>query len=181
MPASPDPTSLTDDVIINVGGWDPRYARVVMIAVDDDVAIALVDGNGDGAELEMEYWFRKDGRWEGGSTSGDGPLDSLSTTRWDAGSMVCAVGRTVPGEVVRIGYEGTVHECQANQYGVWGFIRKVEDVDAKHPLPEILDEDAETAETRRQTEERAEVSRQRVRARINEMRRPPAESPTSDE
>lgn len=160
---------LTDDVIISLGGWDPRYARVVMIAVDGDVGIALVDGNGDGAELEMEYWAKKDGTWEGASTSGQGSLDSLSTSRWDAGPMVCAVGRAVPGAIVRIGYDGAVHECQANQFGVWAFIRKVEHMDVNHPLPELLDEDAETAQARMEMEERAEVVRQRVRARIKEM------------
>jgi hypothetical protein len=175
MSPAPD---LTDDVIISLGGWDTRYARVMMTAVDDDVAIALIDGNGDGAELEMEYWLKKDGAWEGGSTSGHGPLDSLSTSRWDAGPMVCAVGPAAPGDVVRIGYEGAAHECQANQYGVWGFIRKVKGMEFNHPLPELLDEDVETAQARRQMEERMDVVRQRVRARINEMRgaHPPNEA-----
>jgi hypothetical protein len=70
-----------------------------MIAVDEDVAIALVDGNGDGAELEMEYWFKEDGKWRAGQSGGHGPLDSLSISRWDAGPMVCAVGPAVPGNV----------------------------------------------------------------------------------
>jgi len=55
--------------------------------------------------------------------------------------MVCAVGRAVPGDVVRIRYDGAIHECQANQFGVWAFIRKVEHTDFTHPLPEPLDED----------------------------------------
>jgi hypothetical protein len=173
MSPTPDLGHLTDDAIISLGGWAPRYARVVMLAIDDDVAIALVDGNGDGAELEMEYWFKEDGTWGGGSTSGHGPLDSVSTSRWDAGPMVCAAGRAVPGDVVRITYDGAVHQCQANQHGVWGFIRKMEDMNAKHPLPELHDEDPDIAEAPRKMEERAGVVRQRVRARINEMRGPP--------
>jgi hypothetical protein len=164
---------LDESLIISVGGWDPRYARVAMVAVDDDVAIALVDGNGDGAELEMEYWFKEDGKWRAGQSGGHGPLDSLSTSRWDAGPMVCAVGPAVPGNVFRIRYEGTVHECRANQFGVWAFIRKVEHMDFKHPLPEILDEDEDAARARRQMEEKMEVVRQRVRAKIRQMGNPP--------
>ena len=95
--------------------------------------------------------------------------------------MVCAVGPATPGDVFHIRYEGTVHECQANQYGVWAFIRKVEHIDTKHPMPELLDEDASAAQARRQMEERAEVVRQKIRAKINEMRGPPTESLTSDE
>ncbi len=164
---------LTEEVIIAVGGWSPTYAHVVMIAADEDVAIALVDGNGDGAELEMEYWFKDEGKWSAGSSSGYGRLDGLSVSRWDAGPMVCAVGPATPGDVFHIRYEGTVHECQTNQFGVWAFIRKVEDMDFNHPLPELLDEDEDVAEARRQMEERAEVVRQRVRAKITEMRNPP--------
>jgi len=174
MPGELDLTSLTDDLIITLGGWNPRYARVVMIAVDDDEAIALVDGNGDGAELEMEYWHKEHDGWSAGSTSGHGPLDSLSATRWDAGPMVCAVGPAPPGDVVRIGYEGNVHECRANQFGVWAFIRKVRHMDFNHPLPELLDEDEDVAEARRQMEGSLEIVRQRVRAKLGRMSgRPP--------
>ena len=170
----PDPGALTEDLIINVGGWNPTYARVMMLAIDDDVAIALVDGNGDGAELEMEYWEKEDGSWRPRSSSGHGPLDSLSTTRWDAGPMVCAVGPAPPGDVFRIGYEGTVHECSANEFGIWAFIRKVEGMTFNHPLPELLDEDADTAQKRRQSEERMDSQRQRLKARIEERRGRPS-------
>jgi len=44
--------ALSPDVVIRYGGWDPRYARVLLIEHDDDQALILVDGNGDGAELE---------------------------------------------------------------------------------------------------------------------------------
>lgn len=43
MPTAPDPMHLDEALIINIGGWDPRYARVVMVAVDDDVPITLVN------------------------------------------------------------------------------------------------------------------------------------------
>ena len=87
--------------------------------------------------------------------------------------MVCAVGPAVPGEVFRVRYEGTVHECRANQFGVWAFIRKVEDMSFNHPLPELLDEGEDVAEVRRQMEERSAIIRQRLRAKIREMGSPP--------
>ena len=68
--------------IIRIGGWNPRYARVLLIEHDHDFAVVLVDGNGDGAELELEYWQRDaDGLWHGGSSSGHGPLDRLRPRR----------------------------------------------------------------------------------------------------
>ena len=95
---------LSADAVIHVGGWHPRYARVLLIEHDEQDAVILVDGNGDGAELELEYWHRgDDGRWLGGSTSGYGPLAFLPTLRaWNAGPFVAAVGRTQPNaEVTR--------------------------------------------------------------------------------
>ena len=137
MPAL-DPMQLTDDLIIAFGGWDPRYARVVMIAADDDEAIALVDGNGDGIELEQEFWTRESTGWRAGSSTGHGSLDSLDVAIWDAGHAVCAFGPASRGEPVRIRYDGVIHELVTNQYDVWGFLRKVEHMNFRHSLPEVL-------------------------------------------
>jgi hypothetical protein len=173
MPPVPDPMDLTDDLIVLSGGWNPQYARVVMTAVDDDVAIVLVDGNGDGAELEMEYWEKGADGWVGGSASGYGPLGGMRwTNRWDAGQMVCAVGEGVPGESVRLRYDGEVCECTVNQFGLWGFVRKVEHMGVKHPLPEPLDEDDDIAEARGQSEAKMEVIRERIRGTL-QSRMPP--------
>jgi len=138
MPPAPDPTNLTDDVIIVAGGWNATYARVVMVAVDHDEAITLVDGNGDGVELEQEFWTRESTGWRAGSSVGYGSLTRLPTSIWDAGHAVCAFGSISPGETVHIRYEGVIHECVGNQYGIWAFIRKVEHMNVKHPLPELL-------------------------------------------
>ncbi len=49
---------------ITVGGWDPRYARVIDVQVDGDAAAALVDANGDGADVNVEINLRgSDGHW----------------------------------------------------------------------------------------------------------------------
>ena len=81
---------LSADAIISAGGWHPRYARVLLIERDDDAAMMLVDGNGDGAELELEYWHRDvDGAWHGGSCGGHGPLAGWRRNRV---SGCCPVG-----------------------------------------------------------------------------------------
>jgi hypothetical protein len=51
LPMSPDHPALTEDDVLSHGGWHPRYARVLAVTSDGDYGFALVDGNGDGAEL----------------------------------------------------------------------------------------------------------------------------------
>jgi hypothetical protein len=114
-----DRTHLTDALVLESGGWHSAYARVLLTVADENVGFVLVDGNGDGAELEMEYWCRGDNGWEAGSSTGEGPLDDLETKRWDAGDMVCAVGRGVPGESMLLRYDEADCECPVNQFGLW--------------------------------------------------------------
>ena len=129
---------LSADAVIRVGGWHPRYARVLLIEHDEDDALVLVDGNGDGAELELEYWHRDiDGTWSGGSTSGYGPLDFMpSGRRWDAGEFVVALGRMAPATEVTLEYGGQTYHRTANEFGVWGLIHAA---DSARPgeLPEM--------------------------------------------
>jgi hypothetical protein len=119
---------LSADVIIRTGGWDPRYARVLLIEQSGVTALALVDGNGDGAELELEYWRRDAGEgWQGEASSGYSALDSLAAAdTWSAGEFVCALGRVSPGSVVRVTYGGRSYSRQANEFGVWGFVHKAD-------------------------------------------------------
>jgi hypothetical protein len=86
--------------------------------------VVLVDGNGDGAELELEYRHRDiDGFWRGGSTSGHGSLDTLPRAQsWNAGEFVAALGRVDPGATVSLEYGGHVYHCRASESGVWAFI-----------------------------------------------------------
>jgi hypothetical protein len=115
---------LSAEALIRVGGWHPKYARVLLIEHDSDYAIALIDGNGDGAELELEYWYHdRDGFWRGGSTSGYGPLYGLpSEASWNSGEFVTVVGRAEPGAEVMLEYGGQVYRREASDTGVWGFI-----------------------------------------------------------
>ena len=129
---------LTEDDIVRQGGWHPRYARVLLIEHDDDDAVVLVDGNGDGAELELEYWHRDvDGSWSGGSTGGHGPLEFMSSSEsWDAGEFVVAIGRMAPGTDVIVEYGGRTYHRTANEFGVWGLIHAADSVRAGE-LPEV--------------------------------------------
>ncbi|MDA8061582.1 MAG: hypothetical protein M0T80_03945 [Actinomycetota bacterium] len=67
---------LSEREVIAAGGWHPRYARVLATVVLGDEAVVLVDGNGDGSEVEAEHWCRDEqGEWVGVGSSGVGPLD----------------------------------------------------------------------------------------------------------
>lgn len=122
---------LTAEAIIEGGGWHPRYARVLLIEHDEQDAVILIDGNGDGAELELEYWHHgEDGLWHGGSTSGYGPLTGLPTIQtWNAGSFVAAVGRTRPNTEVVVHYGGRVYRRRATEFGTWGFVHTADSPD----------------------------------------------------
>ena len=52
----PDHPGLSEEDVLGHGGWHPRYARVLAITSGGDYSFAVVDGNGDGAELEAEMW-----------------------------------------------------------------------------------------------------------------------------
>ena len=117
-------SELSAEAIVRAGGWDPRYARALLVAQDADHALALIDGNGDGAELELEYWTRDTGSgWHGGASSGFGAPDAMPAAQsWNAGDVVAAVGKSEPDAEVSIRYGGRSYRRQAGQSGVWGFI-----------------------------------------------------------
>jgi hypothetical protein len=117
--------ALTEDDILASGGWHPRYVRVLAVASDGDYGVAIVDGNGDGAELEEETWVWDDGRWTGGSSSGAGPLDTLGAiqTGGQIGAARFAFGRAPGRELVTVGFDGKTHQVPVGREGVWAFIK----------------------------------------------------------
>jgi hypothetical protein len=124
---------LTADALIAAGGWAPAYARVLLIEHDGHNAVILVDGNGDGAELEIEYWQREpDGIWRGGSSSGHGSLDHLPAAQsWHAGPFVAAIGRADPAAEADVEYGGQVYRRPANEFGIWGFVHAADSADRR--------------------------------------------------
>ncbi len=121
---------LSAEALITAGGWHPAYARILLIEQDGDLAVVLVDGNGDGSELELEYWQRgADGLWRGGSTSGYGPLDDIPTAQiWNAGDFVGAIGRVEPTDEVSVEYGGHLYRAAVSEIGIWGFVHAAESV-----------------------------------------------------
>ena len=130
---------LSADAVIQTGGWHPRYARVLLIEHNDHDGLVLVDGNGDGAELELEYWHRgDDGLWRCGATAGHGPLAFPPTFQaWNAGDFVAAVGRARPGAKIEIEYGGQRYRRHANEFGIWGFVHVADSPDSSE-LPTMV-------------------------------------------
>jgi hypothetical protein len=123
MPARDE--ELTEEIVIARGGWHPRYARTLAIAADGDYGLAIVDGNGDGAELETEAWLRDDDGWSPGSSSGAGPLDYVGSLQsgGEVGDARFAYGCAIGAQSVRITFDGHVHEVPVGREGVWAFIK----------------------------------------------------------
>jgi hypothetical protein len=68
-------TRFDAETAIALGGWDPRYARVLDVQVNGDAAAALVDTNGDGADVNVDiYLLGSDGKWMA-VASGNGSID----------------------------------------------------------------------------------------------------------
>jgi len=60
---------------MTLGGWDPRYARVLDVRVEGNFAGALVDTNGDGADVNVDVYLRDpDGQWAA-IASGNGSVE----------------------------------------------------------------------------------------------------------
>ena len=130
-----EPETLTGDWVIQKGGWSPHYARVRLIVQDNDVAMAFVDGNGDGAEYEIEAWSREEAGWQEHASSG-GPGGGIVGSALKVGAIWCVAGIAAPGSIVHIRWQGTSYECRANQHGFWGWVRRVEDLNER---PAIID------------------------------------------
>ncbi|KQY50958.1 MULTISPECIES: hypothetical protein [unclassified Nocardioides] len=109
---------LNAESAIKAGGWDPRYAVTLAAAVQDDIAAALVDTNGDEADIDLDEYVRgPDGEWQ---EAGSGSADDQGT-HW-SWRMVSIWGRTAPGRTVEIEYLGVSHSTVALETGWWLFI-----------------------------------------------------------
>jgi hypothetical protein len=113
--------------LLSAGGWDPRYAVILAVASYDGVAGALIDANGDEADIDLdEYECDAAGNWyETGSGSAGGEGTSWSTR------VAATWGRGAPGEIVKIDYLGHSYSIAASSAGWWLFVMpSTEDFDA---------------------------------------------------
>ena len=109
---------MTTEYAIRPGGWDARFAVVRALVVQDTIAAALIDPNGDGGSIDLDEYVRgSDGRWVA-SNSGGGAGDSA--TSWSP-EMVATYGRATPGSTVLVDYLDTMFTVTANDEGWWLF------------------------------------------------------------
>lgn len=113
--------------VITAGGWSPRYARVLVVEGNGTRALALVDTNGDGREInENRYWREESGSWHSGSSSGSVP--SRPATHpfgfWrDEQGVVSAYGRTATAGPVTVEVDDRLIEAVATEGGWWVWLR----------------------------------------------------------
>ena len=121
----PDHPALAAQDVLAHGGWHPRYARVLAVASDGDYGFALVDGNGDGAELEAELWTWDNGTWTGAGSSGAGPLTTLGPQQAaDHADDACYAFGSAPGHhSITISLDGHHYHVPVSQHGVWAFVK----------------------------------------------------------
>lgn len=55
---------LDEQTVIDAGGWDGRFAVVRAVRTLHDRAAAVIDANGDGADINLEHFTWDDGRWQ---------------------------------------------------------------------------------------------------------------------
>jgi len=57
-------------LVLSAGGWDPRYAVTLAVASHGDVGAALIDTNGDEADIDLDVYERDaDGVWQEAASS----------------------------------------------------------------------------------------------------------------
>jgi hypothetical protein len=118
--------------VLRAGGWDPRYAVALAIASYNHVAGALIDTNGDEADIDLDEYVRHvDGNWYAiGSCSAGGEGTSWSTR------VAATWGHGAPGEIVKIDYLGQSYSIGASPAGWWLFVMpSTEDPDAPGRVP----------------------------------------------
>lgn len=131
----PDHPGLSEQEVLTQGGWHPRYARVLAVASDGDFGFAIVDGNGDGAELEAEAWHWDNGSWHNAFSSGAGPLSNLGPLQTGGyiGNAHFAYGAAPPTQPVTVSLDGCLHDIPAGHGGVWAFIKRRTDPGRNEP------------------------------------------------
>ena len=99
---------------IAAGGWDARSATVLAVATNGDVGAAIIDTNGDGADIDLDWYVRVDGDWQPGSSGNISEAGSAESfdglAQW---------GRTTPGQTIEIEHQGNRHTLTATDTGWW--------------------------------------------------------------
>jgi hypothetical protein len=114
----------SESQVLNTGGWDSRFARVLRSAVNHRAALVVVDTNGDGSELEADAWQYEAGRWEPGNSSGIGSFEAIgSESSGHSGRVVWAAGLLGAGTIVTVRYRDVEQRVVAAANGLWVWVR----------------------------------------------------------
>ncbi len=117
---------LTPLSAIDAGGWDTRYAVTLAVAVEGQLAAALIDTNGDGADIDLdEYERAASGDWQGGGSGSAGDSGASWSPR-----MVATWGRGSPHEEIAIRYRDGHRTVTATARGWRLCIMPTEDEDS---------------------------------------------------
>jgi hypothetical protein len=107
-----DPTRLTEDVAIRIGGWHPSYARATKVETRADVAFASIDTNGDGHEIEDTFYLWDGTRWE-----------ELGSNGWGTSLLAGWAHGYAPGRpTVSLRYAGERRVVPTDEVGEWWFV-----------------------------------------------------------
>jgi|SRR5664279_4871835 len=122
---------LNAETAIRAGGWDARYAVTLAVASHGGIAAALIDTNGDEADIDLDQYERgADGLWHEtvSGSAGDGG------TSWSP-AIAATWGRGEPGGQVDVEYLGSRHSVVASASGWWLFIGPATEDSAALPRP----------------------------------------------
>jgi hypothetical protein len=120
---------LTAESAISEGGWHPEHAVVLAIATHGDLGAALIDSNGDGADIDLDLYERDgSGDWSETGSSGVGDVGPVWNYR-----TVATWGRGAPGELVNVAYLTHRATVTVASTGWWLFIAPPED-EATYPV-----------------------------------------------
>lgn len=124
---------LNAETAVSAGGWDARYAVTLATDSRGGIAAALIDTNGDEADIDLDQYERgADGHWHETVSGSAGEWG----TSWTP-AIAAIWGRREPGAQVDIEYLGHRHSVVASASGWWLFIgAATEDSEA---LPRPID------------------------------------------
>lgn len=118
-------SDLDEQDAITLGGWDARYAVVLAVATRGPVAAAIVDTNGDDADVDLDvYSLGHDGAWVAGS-SGNGGVGGGSSDS----EIATISGWAAPGSTVTVEHGGTRYDVVTAPTGCWLFVAPSDGVD----------------------------------------------------
>jgi hypothetical protein len=112
---------LTDDELIARGGsvWD---SRLLIRGELDDLTVAVVDANGDGAVYEVVTMVWSGRGWDERASGSAGIL----ADGWDHG-VAYAYGHTPGVDAVDVGLRGELRRVPVNEHGWWLVLETAEE------------------------------------------------------